>query len=315
MKDISFRGFLSLKNIKNPQYKIEQLLDHRKDKYVRDILPIKIQNFEIERLEWVDFVGKPNEEMPWIAHCYWNIMYDYQMIEEKEEPLIKQQLSPILPLKQSNEAQDFDYKQDLQQQPQIISNKLSEFQEQKSLRQQIPNLQHKLLSLPRINNRLFNKHQSFSTRVSSVQSIIGISTSKNSSPQHKVARSNSSFSLKRQSPTRQKIKLSVSCKFSEKSWAKSFSDAQLLEHETGHYLIGWICALEFKRQIEQLGIMMSDNHSNEIKSIFQTNLRIFLKIEKDYDEETNHYFNINQQQQWNHTIKEQLLLYEMYFNN
>lgn len=37
--------------------------------------------------------------------------------------------------------------------------------------------------------------------------------------------------------------------------------------------------------------MKSDNHSNEIKSIFQTNLRTFLKIEKDYDEETNHYFD------------------------
>ncbi|CAD8043641.1 unnamed protein product [Paramecium primaurelia] len=96
MKDISFRGFLSLKNIKNPQYKIEQLLDYRKDKYLRDILPIKIKNFEIERLEWVDFIGKLNEEMPWIAHCFWNNM--------ERRTFNKQQLSPILTLKQSNEA-------------------------------------------------------------------------------------------------------------------------------------------------------------------------------------------------------------------
>jgi hypothetical protein len=41
--------------------------------------------------------------------------------------------------------------------------------------------------------------------------------------------------------------MSVTCKFLEKSWAKSTYDDDLLEHETGHYLIGCLCALEFKR--------------------------------------------------------------------
>ncbi|CAD8049903.1 unnamed protein product [Paramecium primaurelia] len=320
MTDISFGGFISLKNIKNPQYEMEYLLDPVNDKYVRDILPIKIQNFEIKRLEWVDFVGKPNEEMPWIAHCYWNIIYDYQMIEEKEEPLIKQQQSPILPIKIQNDAQAKDIPQDIKKSPLIPLRKITEPSEQYGLRQQSPKLPPKLPlqqndQLPRINNRLFNKPPTPSTRVSSVQRITRVSTPKNCSPQQKVARSNSSSSLKRQSPARQKVKLQVICKFSDKSWAKSTSDDELLEHETGHYLIGCLCALEFKRQIEQLGIMKSDNHSNEIKSIFQTNLRTFLKIEKDYDEETNHYFDTYLQKKWNHKIKEQLLLYEMYFNN
>ncbi|CAD8052086.1 unnamed protein product [Paramecium sonneborni] len=320
MTDISFQGFISLKNIKNPQYEMEYLLDSENDKYVRDILPIKIQNFEIKRLEWNDFIGKPNFEMPYIAHCYWNIIYDYQMIEEKEEPLIQKQQSPILPIKKNNQSQDKEYPQDLKQSPQIPFRKITEPSEQQGIKQQSPKLPPKMPlqhnnQLPRINNRLFIKPPTPSTRVSSVQRINRLQTPKNSSPLHKIARSNSSSSLKRQSPTRQKIKLQVSCKFLEKSWAKQTSDDELLEHETGHYLIGCLCALEFKRQIEQLGILKSDNHSSEINSIFQTNLRTFLKIEKDYDEETNHYFDTNLQKKWNHKLKEQLLLYEMYFNN
>ena len=54
--------------------------------------------------------------------------------------------------------------------------------------------------------------------------------------------------------------MSVTCKFLEKSWAKSTYDDDLLEHETGHYLIGCLCALEFKRQIESLGIVRSESH-------------------------------------------------------
>ncbi|CAD8048559.1 unnamed protein product [Paramecium sonneborni] len=320
MADISFRGFISLKNIKNPEYEMEYLLDPENNKYVRDKLPIKIQNFEIKKLEWIDFIGKPNLEMPYIAHCYWNIIYDYQMIEEKEEPQIKKQQSPILPILKTNESQEKDHPLDLKQSPQIPFSKINEPQEQQGIKQQSPKLPPKQPlqynnQLPRINNRLFNKPPTPSTRVSSVQKITRLQTPKNSSPQNKVARSNSSYSLKRQSPANQKIKLQVSCKFSEKSWAKSTTDNELLEHETGHYLIGCLCALEFKRQIEQLGILKSDNHKSEINSIFQTNLRSFLKIEKDYDDETNHYFDTNLQKKWNHKLKEQLLLYEMYFNN
>lgn len=40
------------------------------------------------------------------------------------------------------------------------------------------------------------------------------------------------------------------CKLLEKSWTKSNEYGDLLEHETGHYLIGCLCALEFKRKAE-----------------------------------------------------------------
>lgn len=65
--------------------------------------------------------------------------------------------------------------------------------------------------------------------------------------QHKPARSNSSQSLRKGSPKRAGIKVTITTKFSERSWAKNTTDNDLLEHEAGHYLIGCLCSLEFKR--------------------------------------------------------------------
>lgn len=77
MTNISFTGFINLENIKKPQYRIESILLKENDRFVRDILPLKISDFEVRRLEWEDFVGKPKEDSYWIAHCNWGICYDY----------------------------------------------------------------------------------------------------------------------------------------------------------------------------------------------------------------------------------------------
>lgn len=71
------------------------------------------------------------------------------------------------------------------------------------------------------------------------------SSPKNTSPKRKIIRSKSSSSIKRNS--RGKVTLVVNCKLLEISWAKATFDDDLLEHETGHYLLGCLCALEFKR--------------------------------------------------------------------
>lgn len=46
-----------------------------------------------------------------------------------------------------------------------------------------------------------------------------------------------------------KVKVDVNCKLGVNSWVR-VEDDLLLEHETGHYLIAWLCTLEFKRQVE-----------------------------------------------------------------
>jgi len=77
MNEISFKGFMSPNQFKDRNYDLEYLLDPSQDEYVRDILPMKISKFEIKKIEWSDFVGQPSDESPWIAHCYWNIEYEY----------------------------------------------------------------------------------------------------------------------------------------------------------------------------------------------------------------------------------------------
>jgi hypothetical protein len=53
----------------------------------------------------------------------------------------------------------------------------------------------------------------------------------------------------------------VYVKVSEKSWAKSHND-KLLSHETGHYIIGCLCAIEFKVRLEATRFSM--NYKEEI---------------------------------------------------
>ncbi len=42
----------------------------------------------------------------------------------------------------------------------------------------------------------------------------------------------------------------------------------LLNHETGHYVIGCLAALEFKKRVEENGAVLSEQYANEIKEIF-----------------------------------------------
>ncbi|CAK91592.1 unnamed protein product (macronuclear) [Paramecium tetraurelia] len=270
MKAISFQGNISIEDLSNQRINLDTQLKHSDDQYVRNILPLRIQNFEIKRLEWKDFIGKPDDESPWIAHCYWNNSYEYYFTQDREQVNYREQSPlrlPRIPLQQINQVNQLNVKTE-------------------------------------------------TVRTTSVNKIKRLPTPTiSSSPQRAVNRSNSSSSLRKQSPSVQKIKLHVKCKLLEKSWAKSKKDDLLLEHETGHYLIGCLSALEFKRKVECSDVMRNNNHQQQIRTIFKQNLREYIQIEKDYDEETNHYKDVEKQKIWNRKLKEQLLLYEYYFNH
>ncbi len=49
------------------------------------------------------------------------------------------------------------------------------------------------------------------------------------------------------------VNLKAQCIFEkERSWVKEEHKSQsLLEHEQGHYIIGWLCALTFKNKVEK----------------------------------------------------------------
>ncbi|CAD8053868.1 unnamed protein product [Paramecium primaurelia] len=314
MSQASFTGFISIEDIKKPKYDINHLLDSNYDSYVRDILPIKIQNFEIKRLEWDDFTGEPNKDSPWIAHSYWNIHYELPK-KEISRAFSNQKQSPTVTNQKNSNANLNQQPQKFQLSPKNQTQITKQSSDRVNVKQQSPKLPPKRPlqqdnNQNRTNSRLQNQIPAPSLRIASLQGVKRQSQQKNQTPKQKSSRSNSNSALMKQQSPRQSLNILVYCKLMEKSWTKSNQYDDLLEHETGHYLIGCLCALEFKRKAEQMEL-----GNTEIKQLFQTNFRTFLKIEKDYDEETSHYCNWRMQMKWNRKIKEQLLLYEMYFNN
>lgn len=65
------------------------------------------------------------------------------------------------------------------------------------------------------------------------------------------------------------------------------SDA-LLEHEMGHYLIGCLCALEFLKRVDSSRVPLSYNFAEYVRMVFNSTLREYVKLEKKYDDETEH---------------------------
>ncbi|CAK71135.1 unnamed protein product (macronuclear) [Paramecium tetraurelia] len=318
MSQASFTGFITIEDIKKPKYDVNHLLDPNYDSFVRDILPIKIQNFEIRRLEWDDFTGEPNKESPWIAHSYWNIHYEIPKREisrassnQKQSPTVTNQKNSNANITQQSEKINLSPKNQIQI-TQQSQEKVNVKQQSPKLPPKIPLQQNNIQN--RTNSRLQKQVHTPSLRIASIQGVQRQSQQKNQTPK-KSSRSNSNSTLMKQQSPRQQLNVLVCCKLLEKSWTKSDQYDDLLEHETGHYLIGCLCALEFKRKAEQMELSNSENQTQEIKQLFQANFRTFLSIEKDYDKETNHYCNWRMQMKWNRKIKEQLLLYEMYFNN
>ncbi|KAL4479914.1 hypothetical protein ABPG74_020430 [Tetrahymena malaccensis] len=105
--------------------------------------------------------------------------------------------------------------------------------------------------------------------------------------------------------------INVSVKISNKSWVRKQTD-YLLSHEQGHYLIGCLCALDFKQQV--LKKRYTANYSNEINQIFNQTLKQYSNMEIQYDEETNHSKHFEKQTQWFIFLYDQLKKYEEYFN-
>ncbi|CAK91569.1 unnamed protein product (macronuclear) [Paramecium tetraurelia] len=113
MKAISIQGNISIEDLSNQRINLDTQLKHSDDQYVRNILPLRIQNFKIKRLEWKDFIGKPNDESPWIAHCYWNNSYEYYFTQDREQANYREQSQlrlPRIPLQQINQVNQLNVK-------------------------------------------------------------------------------------------------------------------------------------------------------------------------------------------------------------
>lgn len=83
-----------------------------------------------------------------------------------------------------------------------------------------------------------------------------------------------------------------------KSWIKAeYKSKELLEHEQGHYYIGCICAMTFKKRVLDADISR-ENYQAEIEEIFQRTRKEFLELEEQYDLETEHFVNHDEQEKW-----------------
>jgi hypothetical protein len=87
----------------------------------------------------------------------------------------------------------------------------------------------------------------------------------------------------------------------------------LLEHETGHYLIGCLCALSFKKKTNSR--IFSPDYKEEVNLLFNEILQEYTHMERLYDEETKHSRNMSEQKRWNLLLIMQLRDFEEYFNS
>ncbi|CAD8077376.1 unnamed protein product [Paramecium primaurelia] len=93
------------------------------------------------------------------------------------------------------------------------------------------------------------------------------------------------------------------CKIDPSSWKKKESD-ELLHHQQGHFYIGMICALEFKKRVQEFSF--SKDYKQEISEVFHTTFQEYLDMENKYNIETLNMLNTEKQRQWDMKIMKQL---------
>lgn len=103
-----------------------------------------------------------------------------------------------------------------------------------------------------------------------------------------------------------KINVNVMYELGKNSWRKQgkVSDS-LLEHEQGHFNIGLLCAIAFRKRINKT-VLFRGNYQSRITEIFNEELEKYRKMELLYDSETNHFYNREQQRKWNVFLKKEL---------
>ena len=90
------------------------------------------------------------------------------------------------------------------------------------------------------------------------------------------------------------------------SWVKPNRQTQrLLEHEQGHFRIGRICTEEFRKTADSTAFDL-DNYAKEIDAIYWTTIKKYQNLTKQYDLETDHYRNIEEQARWNKKLDDLL---------
>jgi hypothetical protein len=92
----------------------------------------------------------------------------------------------------------------------------------------------------------------------------------------------------------------------QKSWAKKdkLTD-ELLVHEQGHFNIGILCMRELLAIVKQTAFARGD-YAARLQNIFNETMAKYNKLTIQYDQETNHFMDKEQQSKWNQFFSEKL---------
>jgi hypothetical protein len=103
-----------------------------------------------------------------------------------------------------------------------------------------------------------------------------------------------------------KVDLKVWCTVDEESWVKRGKKSyDLLKHEQGHFNIGRLCANEFKETVANFRFK-KHNYELCVDSIFYETFRKYRELDDQYDLETDHSVNVEQQLQWDRMLRRRL---------
>ena len=103
-----------------------------------------------------------------------------------------------------------------------------------------------------------------------------------------------------------KLQLEVTLELEKRSWKKQdkITDA-LLDHEQGHFNIGWLFAIAFQKRVNAT-VLLRNNYESVIAAIFREELEKYRQLERQYDKETNHFHDKQQQLKWNDYFQKEL---------
>lgn len=95
-----------------------------------------------------------------------------------------------------------------------------------------------------------------------------------------------------------KWQVQITVELGRNSWKKKdkITDT-LLKHEQGHFDIGILCAMEMQETINTT-VFLKNNYQTKLSALIREIAEKYKKMDLQYDEETNHYANREQQWKW-----------------
>ncbi|MFL6467027.1 MAG: DUF922 domain-containing protein [Pyrinomonadaceae bacterium] len=100
-----------------------------------------------------------------------------------------------------------------------------------------------------------------------------------------------------------RVKIAVRLFLDPTSWVRPDKrSVRLLNHERGHYRLGRICAKDIEETINSTDFSR-DNYRKEIDALYWKIIEKYVVLNKQYDSDTDHYLNVEQQIFWDRRLE------------